>query len=121
MASSAARRRSGRCSRSDPLPSNDAELLHEIVEATQVGQLRRGNPGTEDGVASAVTKRCQREYDARSPANWTAVRLGYGNRGARAWFLGMEKACEDVMELPSRIAGGALEDLEGALSAVSCW
>jgi len=47
--------------------------------------------------------------------DWIAVRLGYGNRNARAWFLGMEEACEDVMELPSRIAGGALEDLEEAL------
>lgn len=51
-------------------------------------------------------------------AAWMAARLGYGDRRARAWFLGMEEACEDVMELPSRIAGGDLEDLEAALTRI---
>jgi len=46
---------------------------------------------------------------------WMRERIGYGSGNARAWFLGMEEACEDALELPSRIEGGSLEDLEEAL------
>jgi hypothetical protein len=47
---------------------------------------------------------------------WMRGRLGYGNRAASGWFLGMEEACEDAMELPERVQGGDLEDLEAALT-----
>jgi hypothetical protein len=50
--------------------------------------------------------------------DWMSTRLGYGELGARGWFLGMEEACEDAMELPARIAGGTLEDLEVALTRI---
>jgi len=56
------------------------------------------------------------EVDRDQLAAWIANRLGYGNPGARAWFLGMEESCESASELPARLAGGDVEDLDACLA-----
>ena len=52
---------------------------------------------------------------------WMATRLGYGNVAAKCWFVGMEEACHCADELPDRLAGGAIEDLEEHLRRVGCY
>jgi hypothetical protein len=91
----------------------------DVLEALKLALDELGTPAIEvpiesEGVVDVPGSELP-ELAANTILDWIAVRLGYGDRNARAWFLGMEEACEDVMELPFRIEGGALEDLEVAL------
>lgn len=52
---------------------------------------------------------------------WMETRLGYGNVAAAGWFVGMEEACHCADELPDRLAGGAIEDLDENLRRLECY
>ncbi len=52
---------------------------------------------------------------------WMGTRLGYGNVAAKGWFVGMEEACHCADELPDRLAGGAIEDLQENLLRLGCY
>lgn len=97
------------------LDALSAALREVSLSATPVAQPRR-KARVESGNSNDAIQLpdvASDELDA-----WMSTRLGYGSLNARGWFLGMEEACEDAMELPSRIAGGALEDLEDALTRI---
>jgi hypothetical protein len=100
------------------LDALDVALQHvsRVPMPTPPGRVRR--LVRQLGSRAAVPGPELPQVEPQALVDWMTTRLGYGERAARGWFIGMEEACEDAMELPARIAGGALEDLEAALTRI---